>query len=170
MLRALLAAIVAASLSSAFAQPALADGRSDWTFYAWQQIKVANCMPADGLLHCPPYHQKWDWKRNQWVDLVIAMDPAKGELTLTQRLTDKDPRDSDFVCVTALAVDAAGNNVIAHHQNWYMKSGEVHEDTFGYSSSRLDTATVIHIGTKQCRVGRSEDDARYARVLAGIQP
>lgn len=169
MLRAsTLATLAAGFLSFGSSQDVFADGRGDWTGYAWQQIKVASCVPLDGTLQCPPYHQKWDWKRNQWVDLVVVLDLAHGALRLTQRLTDKDVRDSDHVCVTALAVDASGANVIAHHQNWYMDPGAVEEETFSYPTSALDKVTTIYIGSKQCRDGAHQDDALYARVLARI--
>lgn len=170
MLRAPAFATLVALLSLIAPQNAFADGRSDWIGYAWQQIKVANCFAVGAVLHCPPYHQKWDWKRNQWVDIAIELDLGKGELRLAQRLTNKDPRDTDWVCVTALAVDADGNNVVAHHQNLEIRFGETLDTTARYRSRRLDTATAIHIGAKQCRDGAGQDDARYARVLAGIQP
>lgn len=169
MLRAsTLATLAATFLSLGSPQGAFADGRGDWPGYAWQQIKVADCVDVGGALQCPPYHQKWDWKRNQWVDIVVVLDPAKGTLQLTQRLTDKDPNDGDYVCVTALAVDAAGANIVAHHQNWYMNSGDVEEHSFSYPSTALGQVAAIHIGSKQCRNGAHQDDALYARVLAGI--
>lgn len=163
-----LAALAATLLSFGSSQGAFADGRGDWNGYAWQQIKVADCQAAATVLVCPPYHQKWDWKRSQWVDISIELDLARGELRLTQRLTDSDPRDDDYVCVTALAVDAGGDNVVAHHQNWYMSPGADAEDTFLYTSAALDQVTTIHIGSKQCRQGAGQDDALYAQVLARI--
>ena len=124
MLRAsTLATLTATFLSFGAAHGAFADGRGDWDGYAWQKIDIADCTPSGALLECPLYHQKWDWKRNQWVDILVTLDLAGGVLHLTQRLTDNDPGDSDYVCVTALAVDAAGSDIVAHHQNWFMKPG-----------------------------------------------
>ena len=169
MLRASGLATLAATLLSFGSSPdAFADGRGDWSGYAWQQIKVADCLVAMAVLHCPPFHQKWDWKRNQWVDISIELDVARGELHLSQRLTDNDPHDDDYVCVTALAVDAAGADVIAHHQNWHMNPGAVEEQSFRYASSALEKIATIHIGSKQCRQGAGQDDALYAQVLARI--
>jgi len=171
MLRAsTLATVVGTFLSAGSPQGAFADGRGDWSGYAWQQIRVSQCVPAGDVLQCPPYHQKWDWKRNQWVDIKIELDLEGGELRLTQRLTDNDPKDRDWVCVTALAVDASGQNVVAHHQNWEIYAGQVVEDDYRYPSSRLDDVSAIHIGSKQCRDGSGQDDDLYARVLAGIEP
>jgi hypothetical protein len=163
-----LATLAATFLSFGSSGGAFADGRGDWTGYAWQRIDVADCVAAADVLHCPPYHQKWDWKRNQWVDISIELDLARGELSLVQRLTDTDPRDDDYVCVTALAVDADGDNVIAHHQNWHMTPGAAEEKSFDYASPALSQVTTIHIGSKQCRQGAGQDDALYAHVLAGI--
>ncbi len=150
------------------ATPALADGRDDWAGYAWKQIKLSQCASDANIVACPLYHQKWDWKRNQWVDIAISLDLARGELQLTQRLTDNDRADNDDVCVTVLAVDAGGNNLIAHHQNWHMRHGDTTEKSFLYRSGRLADIAAIHIGSKQCRTGATQDDALYARVLAGI--
>lgn len=151
-------------------QAALADGRADWEGYAWQQISIEQCRPSDGRLACPTYHQKWDWKRNQWVTIDIALDTAAGKLELSQLLEDKSVFDNDYVCVTAVVVDAAGHNLLAHHQNWYMRHGEARAEEFTYRSSRLADAALIHIGSKQCRDGAAQDDALYAGVIAGISP
>ena len=163
-----LATLAATLLSFGSSQGAFADGRGDWNGYAWQQIKVADCRATATVLTCPPYHEKWDWKRNQWVDITIELDLARGELRLTQRLTDADPRDDDYVCVTALAVDAGGDNVVVHHQNWHMNPGAEEARSFLYTSAALDQVATIHIGSKQCRQGAGQDDALYAQVLAGI--
>lgn len=155
-------------LSFGTPQGSFADGRGDWTGYAWQKIELSKCSALDHVLACPLYHQKWDWKRNQWVDLAISLDLASGQVSLSQRLTNKDPSDQDYVCVTALLVDAAGKDLVAHHQNWQISAGEVLTKAFTYRSGALDTAKTIHIGSKQCRQGGSQDDATYANVLAAI--
>jgi hypothetical protein len=165
-----LATLAATMLSFGAPQGLFADGRGDWDGYAWQRIGIADCTRLESTLQCPPYRQKWDWKRNQWVDIAITLDLAEGRLHLDQRLTDDDRNDDDHVCVTALAVDADGGNVVAHHQNWHMRPRSVREESFSYASTRLDQIAAIHIGSKQCREGPGQDDALYARVLAGIAP
>ena len=160
----------AAATILAFGSPAgaFADGRGDWTGYAWQKIEIAKCATEGSTIACPLYHQKWDWKRNQWVDIAIGIDASAAELTLTQRLTDNDPGDSDYVCVTVLAVDAAGRDIVAHHQNWQIGPGDVMEDSFRYEASALGQIATIFLGSKQCRDGAGQDDDTYARVLAGL--
>lgn len=160
--------LIAALLSFGSPQGAFADGRGAWQGYAWQTIEVADCLPVDAKLACPLYHQKWDWKRNQWVDIAVTIDPASGQLQLSQQLTDRDSYDDDYVCVTALVVDAAGVDIVVHHQNWRMRHGEAVGKDFSYASDRLADATRIHIGSKQCRDGAGQDDDTYAAVLAGI--
>lgn len=157
-------------LSFGSPQGAFADGRGSWQGYAWQTISIADCRPVDTYLACPPYHQKWDWKRNQWVDISVSIDLASRRLYLSQQLTDKDSYDDDYVCVTALVVDTAGTDLVAHHQNWHMTHGDVVRKDFAYTSARLEDADRIHIGSKQCRDGASQDDDVYAAVLAGIAP
>lgn len=163
-----LATFSATFLSFGSSAGAFADGRGDWDGYAWQKIAIADCAAVGAVLQCPPYHQKWDWKRNQWVDITVEIDLAHNKLALSQRLTDDDSYDDDYVCVTALALDAAGQNVVAHHQNWHMGPGEIRESAFSYASTALDAVTSIHIGSKQCRLGEHQDDALYASVLARI--
>lgn len=150
--------------------PASADGRADWHAYAWQEIKVADCAPSsDGTLACPLFREKWDWKRDQWVDIAITLDPATGAIALQQRLSNGDPRDDDYVCVTALALDDAGNTLVAHHQNWHIHPGRVVERSYAYTTPQLQHIVSIQVGSKQCREGAHQDDAIYAGVLAGIQ-
>lgn len=164
-----LATIAATMLSFGSPQGAFADGRSDWNDYAWKTVDVADCRPVDAYLTCPAYHQKWDWKRNQWVDISVSIDPANNRLYLSQQLTDNDSYDDDYVCVTALVVDSSGRDVVAHHQNWHMIHGDVVRKDFTYTSARLGGAAEIHIGSKQCRDGAGQDDDVYAGVLAGIE-
>ncbi|MGV8832931.1 MAG: hypothetical protein ACOH2N_13220 [Devosia sp.] len=161
---------MAAILCTATSQPAIADGRADWQGYAWQQIKLTNCSTDGATTICPPYHQKWDWKRNQWVDIALAFEMNSGRFRLSQTLSDRDAHDDDHVCVTLLVLDAAGNNIIVHHQNWYARHGTVMQDNFTYLSSRLANAATVQIGSKQCRQGAHQDDAVHAAVLAGMRP
>lgn len=163
-----IATVAAAILSFGTPQASLADGRTDWSGYAWQKIEISTCATLDAVLACPLYHQKWDWKRNQWVDLAVSLDLRSGEATLSQRLTNNDPSDRDYVCVTALVVDAGGKDLIAHHQNWQISTGEILAKAFTYASPKLADARTIHIGSKQCREGGRQDDQTYSRVLAGI--
>ena len=163
-----MATLAATMLSFGAAQGSFADGRGDWSGYAWQKIEISKCAVMDKVLACPMFHQKWDWKRNQWVDIAVSLDLGSGQVSLSQRLTNNDPKDQDYVCVTAVVVDASGKDLVAHHQNWQISAGEVLDKSFAYRSRALASAKTIHIGSKQCRDGGAEDDATYADVLAGI--
>jgi hypothetical protein len=149
-----LATLAATFLSFATPGGAFADGRDDWSGYAWQPIELSQCLGSATTLTCPLYHEKWDWKRDQWVDIAITIDFAGGQLQLTQRLTDNDPHDRDYVCVTALAVDAGGTTLMAHHQNWHIGPGEVIEKSFTYPLANPRDIARLHIGSKQCRPHR----------------
>ncbi len=163
-----LAILIATFFSLGTPQLSFADGRGDWSGYAWQKIEISACAGLDTTIACPVYHQKWDWKRNQWVDITLSLDIATDEVSLSQRLTNNDRSDRDHVCVTVLVVDGTGKDLIAHHQNWQIGSGDVVQESFAYTSPALARAKTIHIGSKQCRNGGSEDDATYAKVLAKI--
>ena len=152
------------------AQPAQAEGRADWRGYSWQRFDITTCQSLKTDLVCPPYHQKWDWKRNQWVDLSLVIDAAAGQVQLTQQLTNRDPHDDDDVCVTLLLLDAAGRTILAYHQNWHSLPDTVMQDDFTLRSGHLADAVSVHIGSRQCRQGSHQDDAVYAGVLARIRP
>jgi len=163
-----IAIALAVCLSLTLVQSASADGRADWRNYAWQSIDISSCNPGGSALACPPFHEKWDWKRDQWVDIAITLNPASGKLGLSQRLTNNDEYDYDHVCVTVIVVDAAGQNLIAHHQNWLARRNATMQEDFTYHSERLASATTIHLGSKQCREGRGQDDDVYQSVLARL--
>lgn len=152
------------------ALPAQAQGRDDWPGYSWQQFGIASCVPSGAALHCPTYHQKWDWKRDQWVDIAISIEIKAGRLSLSQQLTNRDSHDDDDVCVTMLVLDADNRTILAHHQNWHSRHGTEMADDFVLHAGNLAAAATLHIGSKQCREGSHQDDARYAAVRAGIMP
>ena len=162
--------LLASLLCFVLAQPVRAEGRGDWPGYSWQQFGIAKCLPTASVLTCPAFHQKWDWKRDQWVDIAIAIDIQHGRLNLTQQLSNRDRHDDDDVCVTVLVLDEGGLTILAHHQNWHLRHDTAMEDDFVLRSGKIAAAASIHIGSKQCRQGSHQDDARYAAVLAGITP
>lgn len=163
-----IATIAATFLAFGSPQGAFSDGRGDWDGYAWQKIAIADCQTSEATLTCPTYRQKWDWKRDQWVEVNLTFDLAAGRLSLSQKLIDNDAHDDDYVCVTALVTDAAGGDIAAHHQNWYMANGATILRDFTYTSPRFAEAADIYIGSKQCREGPEQDSDVYAQVLAGI--
>ncbi|MGV8853960.1 MAG: hypothetical protein ACOH2L_04885 [Devosia sp.] len=79
------------------------------------------------------------------------------------------PNDDD-VCVAVLVPDAAGNNIVAHHQNGHSLHGAVMQGEFTYRSRPLASARSIELGSRQCRRGPHQDDGLYAAVVAGIAP
>ena len=159
---------LAAGLS--LAAPAAADGRADWKDYAWQSVPYGDCAEADENGLCHQYHQKWDWKRNQWVDFLYRADAATGALKVRLRLTNDDRKDDDNVCVTALLVDAKGADVFAFHQNWHIKPRQVLDKTLTFSADPAvwEKAAKVLIGSKQCRKGAEQDDALFAGVKNAI--
>lgn len=150
--------------------PAVADGRSDWKDYAWQSVIYADCPDTDEAGLCHPFHQKWDWKRDQWVDFLYKADTDTGTLKVRLRLTNDDRRDSDDVCVTALFVDASGADVFVVHQNWRIKPSQVLDKTLEFSADPAiwQKAAKVLIGSKQCRKGADQDDALFAGVKNAI--
>ncbi|MEO5806770.1 hypothetical protein [Devosia sp.] len=152
--------------------PVVADGRADWQDYAWQTIAYSDCPAAatDALGLCPAYHQKWDWKRNQWVDIAFRFNPANGKFILSQTLTNNDRADDDDVCVTALFVDAKGHDLYVYHQNWHSLARDAMRQTLRATLRRsiFATATKVIIGSKQCRRGAQQDDDKFAAVKATI--
>jgi hypothetical protein len=146
------------------------DGRDDWRDYSWQSVAFDDCPDKDEAGLCHPYHEKWDWKRDQWVDFLYAADRTSGALTTRLRLVNRDRRDSDYVCVTALFVDPDGNDVFAFHQNWHIDASQVRDETLTFEAPPAAWSKVakVLIGSKQCRRGSKQDDALFARVKVAI--
>lgn len=162
-------AVVFGLAFGALAAPALGqatDARGGWHGYAWKRISLTDCDRFEQQTLCPLYHEKWDWKRNQWVDITLVLRP--GQIDLSQRLTNRDRRDDDFVCVTAIVMDASGRALAIHHQNWHSDPGEEQEESFSYPLTRAREPAALLIGSRQCRKGGHEDDDVYAQALAAI--
>lgn len=149
--------------------PAVADGRADWRDYAWQSVVYDVCPATDDGL-CHPFHEKWDWKRDQWVDFLYRADAATGALDIRLRLTNNDRRDDDYVCVTALFVDDKGADLFVFHQNWHMDARKVKDETFHFSAPPqvMGKVAKVLIGSKQCRKGGHQDDAVFASVKSAV--
>ncbi len=146
--------------------PAFAGGKSDWEWYGWSTVKVSKCVASAGGVDCPGVRQKWDWKRDQWVEVAVSVNARA--VSVFQRVTNKDRSDRDDVCVTVLFLDAAGETVLAHHQNWSSDPSSVTERQFSYPAAAWPQVASIAVGSKQCRQGPHQDDAIYAAVLAGL--
>jgi hypothetical protein len=141
-------------------------GHGDWQGYDWNRHPVSACETTPSGLDCPTFTQKWDWKRDQWVDVTLRSKPEG--LTLTQRLTNNDRRDEDFVCVTVQGITPDEQTLFAHHQNWHMDAGQTREQSFTLPAIDVTNLAYIELGTKQCRGGAHEDDAIYAKILHTI--
>ncbi len=143
--------------------PCLANGRADWSGYDWRGQAFGTCIDQAGQA-CLVHHAKWDWKRNQWVD--IWYDASGNGLEIEVRFTNNDRKDDDHVCVTVLFLDADGGNVAAHHVNEWVKPRTIEQRSVNLpmSSAIVQRIARVEIGTKQCREGAHQDDAVYAAV------
>lgn len=159
----------AAALILLLAGPAVADSRTDWTGYDWRPIKLSECSDFGAATACHFFHGKWDWKRNQWVDLVMSVSGAT--LEIEQILTNYDRADDDYVCTVVLLQDADGNNVVPFHFNEHSdhQTASTSIRRFSVTSSILAAVSQISVGTKQCRDGASQDKANFARVVNALQ-
>ena len=147
--------------------PSFADGRAAWSGYYWRSTPYDACI-AQEPSGCLTHRAKWDWKRDQWVELWYA--PAPQGMTLSLRLTNNDRHDDDYVCVTALFVDAEGSSLAAYHVNLHIDPRTVEEDvrTIDLPVALLPRVARVDVGTKQCRQGAGQDDAIYKSVLSAL--
>lgn len=147
--------------------PAFADGRADWSGYDWRVQPFGQCLEiTEGA--CLTHRAKWDWKRNQWVDLRYT--PTADGLDLSITLTNNDRGDDDYVCVTALFLDASGANIAAYHANLHIDPSTTleHAARLIVSPSLMSTIAKVDVGTKQCREGAGQDDAVDAIVRSRL--
>lgn len=147
--------------------PAFADGRADWSEYYWRVKPFGQCLDAPGN-GCLTHHAKWDWKRDQWVTVRYASTGSGLDLAIT--LTNNDPHDDDYVCVTILFADVANANVAAYHANLHSdpRSTLEHRARVTVPEAALARIAKVDIGTKQCRQGARQDDAVYDAVLSAL--
>ena len=149
--------------------PALADGRSDWRGYDWRSTEFGSCTDIDPAAGCHAHHAKWDWKRNQWVD-VFYRGLDQSSLSVGLRLTNNDRKDDDYVCVTVLFLDANGRNLAAYHANIHIdpSSTESDETTMRLRPELIARIAKVDVGSKQCREGAGQDADVFARVRAAL--
>lgn len=147
---------------------AAADSRSDWTGYDWQIVKRSECQDLGASSPCHFFHGKWDWKRNQWVDLVLAN--GSGALQVETILTNYDRADDDYVCVVVLFQDQTKANVVAFHFNEHSdhQTASTAVKSLPLSAGRAADIIQLAVGTKQCREGADQDKDTYARVLKSL--
>ncbi len=143
-----------------------AGGKSDWDGYGWKGLDITKCVAQGQTLDCPTMVQKWDWKRDQWVNVTVSVSGQA--VSLTQRLINNDRRDRDDVCVTVLFLDQAGETIFVHHQNWDSHAASTMERQFSYKVSNWPKVTSIQLGSKQCRQGPHQDDAIFEQVSSGL--
>jgi hypothetical protein len=149
--------------------PNVHDDRQEWRDYAWVEPGYNSCIGTDKTGFCHAAHQKWDWKRNQWVDFAYKVT-SPGKLAVGLTLTNNDPTDADDVCVTGLFLDAAGHDVTVFHENVHIGPEAVQRvtRTFSVSANFSKIVKTVVVGSKQCRDGATEDAALYAEVEARI--
>ncbi|HTN63037.1 MAG TPA: hypothetical protein VL147_16065 [Devosia sp.] len=159
--------VLAAFLAVLTTIPTAADGRSDWTGYDWRKAAFGQCLSTEAGCHV--FRSKWDWKRNQWVDITYSLQ-ADGDLTLVQKLTNNDPKDSDFVCVTVLFLDAQGRNVTASHTNIEIgpRSVKTFQNALPLTTDLASAIRSVEFGSKQCRQGAGQDDLVFEAVAARL--
>ena len=159
---------IAALLAAIATCPSFADGRTDWVGYDWRTASYGECLDTEAGCHA--FHSKWDWKRNQWVDIVYGLLP-NGELALDYGFTNGDPNDSDFVCVTVLFLDGLGRNVAASHRNIEIgpRSSRTVQDLLPLTPTSATNIRTVEFGSKQCREGAGQDDHILEAVKAKLR-
>lgn len=149
------------------ASPTFADSRADWVGYDWSTVAPPACL-AQSTSGCPLFRGKWDWKRDQWIELAVETKRDRPALDVT--LVNRDPSDDDNVCLTVLFQDASGANLAVSHSN-------LHSDPKSTQSYRgaivgdlsMKGLSAVQVGSKQCRKGPHQDDDVLKRVVVGLK-
>jgi hypothetical protein len=137
-------------------------GPSQWKEYVWKTASTEAC--------CSAFNQRWDWKRDQWINFAYKLNKQKGLIEIYLKLKNNDPDDDDDVCVTALFLDNKGNDVAVFHLNHHSfpNTNIEKSEQIAVSANRLKAIKLIAVGTKQCRNGPHEDDVIFATVKAKL--
>lgn len=146
----------------------MADGRADWQGYFWRNVKLDVCPDFGSAAPCRFFHGKWDWKRNQWVDLFFTSNAST--LQVEQVLTNYDRADDDYVCTVVILEDAAQRNLVVFHFNEHSthQTASTASARFSIPLQDLSQVTSMSVGTKQCREGGSQDRDVFARVMSRL--
>lgn len=150
-----LACIALASLVS----PVAAADHGQWRGYDWHKVNATECLLSSASCHL--LHVKWDWKRNQWVDLSIAT--GGGGLQLGLILTNNDRKDDDYVCVV-VTFDGVAVGFFNEHSGAQTVAN--FETDLELPPSSLSAVRKINVGTKQCREGGQQDRDLFAEQLS----
>jgi hypothetical protein len=139
------------------------NGPLEWKDYVWKTASIQGCLRPSG---CSPFKQRWDWKRDQWINLSYELNKQKGLIEIRLQLKNNDSNDGDDVCVTALFLDDKGNDVAVFHENRRSYPGTklARKSEIPLSSNRMKSIKTIAVGTKQCRGGPHEDDTVFANA------
>lgn len=146
--------------------PSLVEKLGDWKDYAWVAIANRACVVAEP---CSAPRQRWDWHRDQFVDFTWAYDEKPRTVLITLTLTDRDPSDADFVCVTAVFLDIAQTPVLSFHQNWQIGPGQALSRRYALpAGGKWPSIATVALGSKQCRDGAHQDDDVFIRTIAKL--
>lgn len=155
------------AINLAHNDPSLVTALGDWKDYAWVQTQADSCP---SVAPCRVPRQRWDWHRPQWVDFTFGYDARADRILVTLTLSDGDPSDADFVCVTAAFLTAEDVPVRVFHQNWSIGPGETFSRRYAVpADGTWASVQSLALGTKQCRGGSSEDDDTYALVKSRLR-
>ena len=162
-----LSALKALSLAINLAHndPTIVAHLAEWKGYAWTHMELSNCSSSSA---CVVPRQRWDWHREQWVDFQFQADAGRAIVTLS--LTNDDPTDDDFVCVTAAFLDYDSKPLFVFHQNWHLAPGQAISREFSISvPAGAASPHTVAVGSKQCRNGPGEDDDVYKKSLKRLR-
>jgi hypothetical protein len=142
-------------------------GPIQWKDYVWKTAPTEACFRPSG---CLPFDQRWDWKRDQWINFSYKLNKEKGLIEIRLQLKNNDPQDDDDVCVTALFLDKKGNDVAVFHENRHSFPGTnvVRSSKIRVFPNLLKSIKTIAIGTKQCRGGPHEDDDLFVNAKTKV--
>lgn len=137
----------------------------EWSDYMWKTSIVHACISQQD---CRVVKTRWDWKREQYVEVAIA--PKGRGIQVSNRLINKDTADDDHVCVTVLFRDAGSRTVAVFHENRYSRhqTDETTQSELALARAQLSKIRSLAVGTKQCRGGPYEDDAIHERARRAL--
>nr|WP_316652514.1 hypothetical protein [uncultured Gellertiella sp.] len=135
-----------------------------WQNYVWRVRPASQCVRVE-TGYCQLVRDRWDWKRDQRYVFSIRTDLGANRMSVRLKLDNRDPADTDNVCVVALFLDDNNREVAVFYQDWQVAPKSVVERSVALSPSRpVASIARVALGSRQCDGGAPGDAANFARL------
>lgn len=135
-----------------------------WQGYVWRVLEINHCLSITKQ-SCKILEDRWDWKRPQFYDFSVELDPRNNQILSRIGLRNEDKSDIDNVCIVAAFLDGDGNEIGILFVNWPSRPGRPYARAMPIRPAVPVTGlNQVVVGTKQCSQQATADAKNYQRL------